>query len=232
MIKAIIIDDDIITCKLISGFISKTEGVELEKVFNKPLEAVTYLEENPVDLVFVDIEMPDINGIEFVQLFKDQPVSFVIVSAHDKYAVKGFELNVLDYLQKPVSQFRFLAAIDKVKKKVSPSKPSSRNENSEYVFLKSEGKVQKYRMDEIDYIKALGDYVAIHLGENVITQHMTMNQVEKSIKSNILVRLHRSAIVNVNKIDNIEDHVVSIGQELFPIGKKYKDHFYSHINLL
>ncbi len=232
MIKAIVIDDDVITCELLSGYLSKIEGVSLEKVFTNPIDAISYVKENNIDLVFLDIEMPNINGIEFVQLTKNESLSFILVSAHEKYAVKGFELDVLDYLQKPVSFSRLVAGVERFKKRqVEPSKFIE--EKSEFIFLKNEQSVVKYKKDDIYFIKALGDYVTIHLGgEEKIVLHITMNEIEKNINWKSLVRVHRSYLVNINKIKSIEDHVIKCNNEMIPIGKKYKEAFYSFINLI
>ncbi len=228
MDKAIIIDDDIVTCELISGYLSKIEDISLEKSFTNPLEAISYIKENSVDLVFLDIEMPNINGIEFLKLTKSELTSYIIISAHEKYALAGFELDVVDYLHKPVSFARLVAAVEKFKKrKLFTSK--SIEENKEFVFLKNEQFIVKYKKDDISFIKALGDYVSIHIGEERIILHSTMNEVEKKINWHSLIRVHRSYIVNINKIKNIEDTTISCGNELIPIGIRYKEAFFAFI---
>lgn len=231
MIKAIIIDDDEITCELISSYLSKNEGVILDRVFTNPIGAVSYIKENDIDLVFLDIEMPNINGIEFIQLTQKESISFILVSSHEKYAVKGFELDVIDYLQKPVSFSRLLESVEKYKKR---NKNTVRlvEEKSEFIFLKKNGVLMKFKKDEIEFIKALGDYASVHIGKDKIIIHTTMAELEKSINYKNLVRVHRSYLVNISKIKNIQENTIIIGDEFIPMGNKYGDNLYKLITFI
>ena len=227
MFNVVIVDDDIISCDLMSGLLSKVEGVSSSHVFTNPLQAISYINENKVDLVFLDVEMPNVNGLEFILLIKNPAISFVLVSAKSEYAFKGFELNILDYMQKPVHFARLLASIEKFKKQRTPSQFVE--EKNDFIFLKNESILEKYNKNDICFIKALGDYVAIHIGDKKVIILSTMSEVEKNINNKDLIRVHRSFIVNVSKIDKIEGETISCSNEFIPIGIRYKERFFNFI---
>lgn len=232
--NCIIIEDDHLSKKLIEEFINKTNNLVLLQAFDNAMDAIDFLQSNnSIDLIFLDIEMPEMTGIDFMNTVEDPPL-IIIVSAKEKYALKAFDHNVVDYLLKPITYSRFFKAINKVITRFVKTKGIS--ENREEIFIKKSSSLIRLQYDNILWIEALENYVVFNTFSDKFTVHFTMKAIEKKMPTHIFKRVHRSYIVNINKIDIIEDNSVLLpvegGTKIIPIGKSYKDKLLEDLNLM
>ncbi|NHE58788.1 LytR/AlgR family response regulator transcription factor [Cyclobacterium plantarum] len=215
MLTAIAIDDEHMALEVIKSHAAKVPFLELEAVFSDAIRGFDYHKTQPVDLIFLDINMPDISGIDLAGMLQTETM-VVFTTAYSAYAVKGFELNALDYLLKPFSLSRFLQACQKARdwKELQPA------ETNGHVFIKtSEGQI-KVNFSDLLFCEATGNYVTLYLeGEKVITR-MTFKELEKLLPS-FFIRTHRSFLVNKNRIEKIEKHQVQIREHRIPISQSY-----------
>jgi DNA-binding LytR/AlgR family response regulator len=231
-IKCIVVDDEPLAQRVIEKYSEDIPGIEIISKCKDAIEAMQVINEKEVDLIFLDINMPKISGINFLKTLKKPPL-VVITTAYSEYAIEGFELDVTDYLMKPFSFERFLKAIQKVQEKLKEkNKISAENEehenkaeNDEYIFVKSSKKTYKLNLSEIYYIEALGDYVKIHTGDSFIVTYQSMKKVEELLPPSLFVRIHKSFIVSIEKIKSIEGNMVEVKNEKLPIGNNYKHEF-------
>jgi DNA-binding LytR/AlgR family response regulator len=228
MINAIAIDDEPLALQLVTGYIEKTPGLKLVGKFDNPLDASEFLAETSVDLIFVDIQMPDLSGIEFTRLMEKGP-KVIFTTAYEKYALEGYKLDIVDYLLKPFSYEEFLTAVNKARKllHLEQKAPEKVDVSNEFLFLKSDYKIKRINFNEILYIEGLKDYV------KVFTQHSpkailsltSLKLLESKLPANKFMRVHRSFIVNLEKIDTIERSRIVFGKEYIPVSDQYKDKF-------
>jgi DNA-binding LytR/AlgR family response regulator len=215
MLTAIAIDDEHMALEVIKSHAAKVPFLELQAVFSDAIAGFDYHKTQPVDLIFLDINMPDISGIDLAGML--QPETMVIfTTAYSEYAVKGFELNALDYLLKPFPLSRFLMACQKARdwKQLQPS------ELNGYVFIKtSEGQV-RVNFSELLYCEAKGNYVTLYLDHESIVSRMTFKELEKLLPS-YFIRTHRSFVANKNRMDKIEKHQVQLGEYTVPVSLSY-----------
>jgi DNA-binding LytR/AlgR family response regulator len=229
MIKAVAIDDELPALKVIENFCNKTEGIELQKSFNMPTEALKYINKFPVDLLFLDINMPSLTGIELFKSVK-QNTMVIFTTAYSEYAVEGFNLNAVDYLLKPFTFRRFQQAVQKAndyfefqhrKQKTQPG----------YIFIRADYLLMKINLDDILFIEGLDDYLKIHLiGQKPVTARMTMKNILEKLPPENFIRIHRSYIIPFKKINSIKSKMVFIGEAALPIGSSYEDSFLKHFN--
>jgi DNA-binding LytR/AlgR family response regulator len=220
MIKCIAIDDEPIALDILRAFADRTGEVELLEVFTKPSLASRFLEQNDVDLIFLDIQMPDITGIDFYKALR-QKTMVVFTTAYDQYAVQGFDLQALDYLLKPFTLARFQLAVEKAidYKDFRMSKAAS-----ECLFVYSEYALIQIRFHEIVYIEGVSDYIKIHLiGKKPVMTLMTLKTVLEKLPTDRFVRIHRSFIVSLSAIQSVRGKLVFIDQKELPIGDVYRD---------
>jgi DNA-binding LytR/AlgR family response regulator len=225
-LKAIAVDDELPALKVMENFCAKNEQVELCKTFNKPNEAIKYLKKFPVDLIFLDINMPEINGIELASVIH-QNTKIVFTTAHSEYAVEGFNLNAVDYLLKPFTIQRFNQAITKVKMLLQNITTDENNENNHF-FIRADYSLIKINFDEILFVEGLDDYLKIHLQhQKPIVARMTMKAMNEKLPTQKFVRVHRSYIVALNKIEKLRNKNIFINNVEIPIGSMFEEHFYS-----
>jgi len=224
-IKCIVVDDEPIALQLLENYIKKIPYLDLRSLFLKPLDCVEYLKENCIDLIFLDIQMEDLNGFEMLELISHKP-SVIITSGYDKYALRGYELNVDDYLLKPILFDRLVKAVDKVYNKLLNQFNLKSVDKQDYFFIKTELKLQKVFYDDILFIEGMGDYIKIVTkNEKILTlQHMKV--LEELLPSNCFLRVHKSYIVAIDKIYNVEKNVINIGSYKIPISETYKKQFF------
>jgi DNA-binding LytR/AlgR family response regulator len=232
--NCIIIDDDRLSRRILEEFINKTDGLILKKSFADAVEAINYLRnEEDTHLIFLDIEMPDMSGIEFLNTLKVQP-QIIIFSSKGKYALDAFEYDVTDYLLKPVSYTRFFKSIDKAVARFERNKINLIGK--EEIFIKKNSTLVRLKYDDILWIEALENYVIFNTFKEKFTIHFTMKAIEQKLPSNKFTRVHRSFIVNTSSIDIIEDNSVLVriedGTKSIPIGKSYKEKLMKDINLI
>ncbi len=218
-LHCIIVDDEPLSHEILENYIAKVPGLDLAASFYNAIDALAYLNENSTDLIFLDINMPELSGIGLLKSLQNPP-AVVFTSAYPEYAVDGFELEIVDFLLKPFSFERFLKALNKViHSKKNVADPGADN----FLILKSEKKIYRIRHDEIHYFESAGDYVKVHTAQKVHVVNETLKQFEGSLPANNFLRIHRSFIVSISKIDYIEGNQVYISKLPIPIGSSYKE---------
>jgi two-component system, LytTR family, response regulator len=231
MIRCAIIDDEPLARQLLKGFISKIPNLTLEGEFSNALKAIEGISKNPVDVIFLDVQMPQLTGIDFLKSISKKPY-VIITSAYKEYALEGFELDVVDYLLKPFDFNRFLKSVTKLTnllEKPSATHPETSTTNhSEFLFLKDGTKLVKINFDSLLFIEGLGDYVKLVTKGKTITSLQTMKKLETQLPA-YFVRIHNSFIISIRAIDSIQHNNVQIGDRLLPIGITYKKTFLESI---
>lgn len=222
-IKCIIVDDEPLALQLIEGYVLKTPLLELVSKCKNAIEAMEVLEKEEVDLIFLDIQMPNLNGMEFSRMIKND-VKIVFTSAFEKYAIEGYKVNAVDYLLKPFDYDEFLGATLKVSAQI---KNEVETVNDGFILVKADYKVQQIALRDIVYIEGIKDYIKIHRtgDQKVIMSLMSMKAVEEKLLARFFLRVHRSFIVNLNQIKTIEKSRIIFGKVYIPISDKYKNEF-------
>jgi DNA-binding LytR/AlgR family response regulator len=238
--NAIIVDDDVFFCKVLEGFCEKTK-INVNQVFQNPIEALDYLNEELVDLVFLDVHMPDLNGFDFL---KSSPKTKVILTTlDDSKAVEAFDYDVVDFLLKPIDFNRFLRATQRVKKMLAEEKttktttekptPTPNVAQIEHVYVNINKRLVKLMFDEINFVQAKGNYVLINRTNNEnLMVHTTLKKISEKLPTNVFQQVHRSYIVNINKIVDIEDSSIVIARSVIPIGKDRRTDLLNKLYLL
>lgn len=225
MIKAIAIDDELLALKVIESFCAKVDFINLEKTFHKPKEALKYLEEYPVDLLFLDINMPSMTGIELFRSIT-QNTMVIFTTAYSEYAVEGFNLNAIDYLLKPFTFERFLQGANKAHEYFKIQQPNDA-ETPSYLYIRADYRLHKIPLADILFIEGLDDYLKIHIiNAKSIVARMTMKTMLEKLPAKDFVRVHRSFIVPFARIENVRNKIISIGEEEIPIGVSYEKTFF------
>ncbi len=229
----IVVDDSLVARKALTTLIAQVGYLKLKKECSTPLEAYNYLKTEHIDLIFLDIEMPGMTGIELVKNLKHRPI-IILISSKKEYAVEAFELNVADYILKPVTLARFMVALDKAKEIYDhkDKKVELGERDQEYIFVRSNSVLAKIKLNDIQYVQAYGDYVKIFTKEKQNLVHCTLKSIEEKLASGKFYRLHRSYIVAVDHIEKIEENDAYIGKQPIPIGEQYKKELLAKLNLL
>ncbi|MFQ3212493.1 MAG: DNA-binding LytR/AlgR family response regulator [Marivirga sp.] len=228
-INCMVVDDDPIFRQYISKQIVETNGLKLIVEADSATKAIELLEENDIDIIFLDVQMPEMTGIELVQRLNNG-YEVILVTANDSYAVDAFDQRVTDYLIKPFEYDRFSQAINKARVNIETFR--NKKDKVEHIFIKSDGKIIHLKLADILFIEALADYVVINTEAKKYIVHHTMKGVEKKLPEGRFVRVHRSFIVNLEKIDFIEDLSIHIKVKSIPIGASYKEKLYKTMNFL
>ncbi len=232
--NCMILDDDDLSRRILEEFINKTEGLVLKHSCSDPVKCINILKKDEtVEVIFLDIEMPEMSGIDFLDSLLRQP-QVIIFSSKGKYAVDSYNYDVTDYLLKPVTYKRFLQAVEKVEKR---SREDNLNiEGGNEIFIKKNSTLVRLKYDEILWIEALENYVIFNTYKEKFTIHFTMKAIEQKLPSKKFTRVHRSYIVNTSRIEVIEDNSVLVRTEeavrSIPIGKSYKEKLMKDINLI
>ncbi len=228
MIRTIAIDDEPLALQLVEGYVSKTPFLELTASFDNPLDAMDFLDNESADLIFLDIHMPDLSGIEFTRILKNRP-KIIFTTAYEKYALEGFKLEAVDYLLKPFSYEEFLMAAKKAEKLIGLENTGKDKieTNNEFLFLKSEYKIRRINFNEIKYIEGLKDYVKVYLQNDPkpILSLNSLKALESKLPGSKFMRVHRSYIVNLEKIETIERSRIVFGKTYIPVSDQYKEKF-------
>ncbi|HEX2968501.1 MAG TPA: LytTR family DNA-binding domain-containing protein [Bacteroidales bacterium] len=227
-ISTIAVDDEPLALELVAGYIEKTPGLKLEGKFDNPLDASEFIIENDIDLIFLDIQMPDLSGIEFARLI-EKDIKVVFTTAYEKYALEGYKLDVVDYLMKPFSYEEFLGAVNKARKllNLEQQAASGVEANNQFLFLKSDYKIRRINFSDILYIEGLKDYVKVFIQNNPkpILSLTTLKLIETKLPPEKFMRVHRSYIVNLDRIETIDRSRIVFGKEYIPVGDQYKEKF-------
>ncbi len=223
--NCIIIEDEPLALERTKGFVEKIPFLKLCAVFDNALDGLAYLKSNVVDILFLDINMDELSGIELLQSSKiDSQV--IITTAYQEYALKGYELNVTDYLLKPFTFDRFLTAVNKVHEIIRKKTPDI---TKDFIFIKTENRLEKVNLSDIIYIEGMSDYRRIHTRFNKIMTLQNFGELEQLIPSSIVCRVHKSYMVAIDKIESIERSRIKITDKLIPISDTYKEHFFKLI---
>lgn len=232
--RCLIVDDERLACELIAEYISKIPELELIGVKNNAIAAKSVLEQQPVDILFLDIQMPDLTGLELLRILK-KPPAVILTTAYSEYAVESYELDVVDYLVKPFEFERFFKAVSKAIDKIKKDKPdedfqkipmlSSPVPNKEFFFIKADAKIYKVNYEDILYIESLREYVRLHTSNQRIVSRLSLSKLEDMLPSQTFVRIHRTYIINIQHIKNIEGNMVRIGDKSLPVSKGKKEEF-------
>lgn len=241
MLKCIAIDDEPLALRQITGYISKIPYLELSAIFNNAIDAQQRLTEEPADLIFADINMPDLNGVDFVRALPDRPM-VIFTTAYSEYAVEGFKLDAVDYLLKPFSFADFSRSAAKANslyelrqnRRSEPQETASEAtpRDKEYISVKADYKVSLVRIAEIIYLESEGEYVRMHLADgSTITTLFRLKNMETALPAESFMRVHRSYIVNLRAIKAyVKGRIFLSDNEYIPIGENYKEAFQAYID--
>ena len=232
MIKCIAIDDEPLALRQITEYIKNTPFLELTGTFDNAIEALTYLNENEVDLMFVDIQMPGLNGLDLVKSLKHRP-EVVFITAYSEYAIDGFKLDALDYLLKPLDYSSFLKAANKALSSFKQKNNADEKLNStlQHIFIKSEYKIIRIELDKIRYIEGNRGYLRFFLeNSKPVMTLLSMKKIEEKLPASKFIRVHRSYIVNLDKITMIERAQIIFDNVRIPVSDQYKEQLQKYID--
>jgi len=230
IVHCIVVDDDAISRKTLEHLVQQTEGVELTASFGDAVEAANHLRKSPTDILLLDVEMPQMTGIELLQALPRQS-EVILVSGKEKYAVPAFDLEVTDYLLKPVDYPRFLKAIHKAMDNLRAAEDSPAGSHDK-LFVKVDHQLVGLEIESISMIEAMADYVRIYAGEKRYTVYSSMKGIANKLPNDTFMRVHRSYIVNLKQIDSIEDNTLVIEKRLVPVGVTYQKVLMGRLNTL
>lgn len=227
-----IIDDEPLAQEILEAYIAKVPFLELKGSFMSPLEAAGSLKEDKPDLLFLDINMPDLDGLSFIPMLNPKPM-FILTTAYDQYALKAFDLEVKDYLLKPISFERFYKGVLRLyqeqnlgqQPEMQEAKPAPKSEQ-QYIFLKVGHRIQKVATADILFVEGMKDYLRIHTKEEKIMTLLNFAKLEELLPPQDFARVHRSYLVAIDKIDHIEKNRIWIADQIIPISDTYADNFY------
>ena len=225
-IKCIIIDDEPLAAEVIENYLKEFSNVEYLGSFTNPLEALELIESDQIDAVFIDINMPKMNGLEFIRSIDAKP-SFVITTAYREYAVESYDLDVLDYLVKPIPFNRFLKSINKLSLKFNADKSienTSESSEKSFIFLKVDKKLVRIKYVDIYFIESLKDYIKVFTSEGDFLAHKSLTGITEELPKSQFLRIHRSFTVSLDKIEALEGNSVLLKGKRIPIGRKYVNH--------
>jgi DNA-binding LytR/AlgR family response regulator len=229
-IRCLIIDDEPLAQRVIEKYAENIPFLDIVEKCSSAVEAIEVLHNREVDLLFLDINMPRLSGMEFLKTLKNPPL-VIVTTAYAEYAIQGYELDVVDYLMKPFAFDRFYKAIQKAEEMIKgreiphfETKESNRQEET-FIFVKSSKKTYKVNLDEILYIEALGDYVKIYTNDKMIISYQSLKNIEALLPASSFPRIHKSFIIALSRIDLIEGNHVKIRDRQIPIGTNFKNDF-------
>ena len=223
-----IVDDEPLALDILENYIQRVPNLQLVKRCKHALEAYDYLQRDSVDLIFLDIHMPELTGIDFIKSLSNRPL-VIFTTAYSNYAMEGFNLDVLDYLLKPIAFDRFLKAVDKASRLLS-SEPEGNQENSEeFLFVKSDGKMVKVRYDDVLFVEGMKDYVQIQMSDQRLIVHQTMKKMERALPPDRFLRIHKSFLVAIEKIESLDGNLLEVGKHQLSVGANYRDDLLAHI---
>lgn len=229
-VKCILVDDEPIARDIIEQYIQDMPQLELVAKCSNAFEAMSVLQNEDISLVFLDINMPRLSGLNLVRSLSHPPL-IIFITAYPEFAVEGFEVEATDYILKPFSFERFIKAVNKAfKKMASPSSPLSDPGDNTYLVVKADKRLHKINYQDILYFSAIGDYMKVHTPQKVLITKETLKNIETHLPPHQFIRVHKSYIISVDAIQYIEGNQVKVNQELLPIGLTYKDKLLERLN--
>ncbi len=228
MLQAVIIDDDELSRKAIKQCIERNGNIELMMEFNSAVDAISEINKLECDLIFLDVEMPEMDGLEFISMANNLP-QIVIISSKSKYAAEAYNYDVTDYLVKPINYPRFIKSIEKVK--TIQEGVTLNNPGKDHLFFKKNNAHIRVDFSEIQFIEAYADYVTVYAKDQKFVVLSTMKAVEQRFPKNEFMRIHRSYIIRLDKIKSIEENSVCFGEKTIPVSRSYKAAFMDKMNI-
>ena len=226
MINCVIIDDEPLARKGLREYISDVDFLNLAGEYDNALKATEMISRGEAQLLFLDIQMPKITGLEFIKTLQ-KPVPVIFTTAFPQYALDGFDLNALDYLVKPISLERFLKAAHKAKEfydlRVRNQNESNKEDYTDHVFIKVDGKLVKILLENILFVEALQNYVAVHTKEKKYVSYLTLQSIAEFLPADTFIKTHKSFIVAINKVDSIDGNNLQIANHLIPVSRSQKE---------
>jgi len=222
----IIIEDEPLALEKTKDFVNKVPFLNLSATFDNALNGLTYLNNNKVDVLFLDINMDELSGIELLESSKINS-QVIITTAYQEYAIKGYELHITDYLLKPFTFNRFLQAVNKAQENLSQR---NTEKQLDFIFVKTENRLEKIMINDILYIEGMRDYLRIHTLNKKVMTLQSFNELEQLIPAHLVCRVHKSYMVAVNKIESIERSRIKIADQIIPVSETYKEAFLQLIN--
>ncbi|RYY63169.1 LytR/AlgR family response regulator transcription factor [Flaviaesturariibacter aridisoli] len=230
--KCIIVDDNKMARMAMKQLVGQVKDLDLVAECEDAMEAYNIINKQPIDLIFLDIEMPGMTGLELTKNLGHKSPLIIFTTAKTDYAVEAFELNVVDYLVKPIQPGRFLQAVERAQETLASDKEEVKVEAQEFVFVKDNGILKRINVEEILYLEAMGDYVKVHTPAKFHVLHATLKSIEEKLSPQKFIRVHRSYIVSLSKIDFIQEGVISIGKASVPVADTYRTALNKRLNLL
>ena len=226
-VKCVIIDDEPLAIKVVENHLREFQNFEVIKTFNNPLEALPLLEKEEINVLFLDINMPKMNGLDFAEIISPK-TNVIITTAYREYAVESYDLNVLDYLVKPIPFNRFLKTINKINQQIHSQKEGLSKEEEpnidSFIFLKVDKKLVKIKFKNILYVESLKDYIKVFTTTENYLVHKSLTSITEELPENNFIRIHRSYTIAIDKIKSIEGNLIEIAKSRIPIGRKYVNH--------
>lgn len=233
MIRCLIVDDEPLALDILIDYIEKVPALQLVKATTSAFEALSIAQSEQIDLIFLDVQMPELTGIQFLKVLNGK-CKVILTTAYSQYALDGYELDISDYLLKPIAFDRFYKAVSKVQnqhqsiiQQVAAEKPQSLS--PDFIFVKTEHRIQKIYIDDILYIEGLKDYVSIFTPTERVITLQNMKKMEEALPGGRFSRVHKSYIVAIDKIESIERSRIQIGDKIIPIGDTYRENFFKQI---
>lgn len=227
--NCIIVDDDSSSRSILKELTSLVPSLDLIASCESAIEAVQVLKDEPVDLIFLDINMPEMTGLELIKSLREKP-QIILITGNEKFAADAFALDVVDYILKPVDKSRFLQAVAKAQSRFDQD--SGSRDVKDYIFVKKDGVIKKILLKDVINIEAMADYIVIHTDHGRYHALSTMHGIESRLPKRDFVRVHRSHIISLHKLDAIEEGTAILGDKMIPIGNTYKQRLYRTINLI
>ncbi|MBS1593734.1 MAG: response regulator transcription factor [Bacteroidetes bacterium] len=226
MISCVVIDDEPVALEVIEEFISRTPALELKGAFSDAYAGAEFLKNNKVQLLFLDIQMPRITGIQLLKSLPEPPL-VIFTTAYSNYAVEGFNLNAIDFLLKPIDYDRFLKAVNKAEEYISyREKPAETQVAAPFIFVKSDYQIVKIDVDDITMVEGMDDYVKIFTNKKMTLTNMTMKDILSKLPANKFARVHRSYIISLLHIESVRNKRIKIGDKQIPVGDSFAESFY------
>jgi two-component system LytT family response regulator len=238
MIRCLVVDDEPLALNILEDYISKMPFLQLIKATTNPIEALTLVQQGDIDLVFLDVQMPELTGIQFLRIANGK-AKVILTTAYPQYALEGYELDVVDYLLKPIAFDRFFKSAQKAQgiiqpaaaKPVAPAETTQKDDfSNDFIFVKTEHKIQKVYLHDILFIEGLKDYISIFTPAERIITLQNMKKMEDALPEKHFIRVHKSYIVSINKIDSIERSRIFIGDKIIPVGDTYREDFFKIVD--
>lgn len=220
-ITCIIIDDEPSSQNVLKSFVNRIDYLDVLQVCNNALEALDFLKNNAVDLLFLDINMPHLSGISFYKSLQNPP-KVIFTTAYSEYALEGFEVDAIDYLLKPFSFERFIKAVSKIK--------YLKEHKVDTIIIKSDKKLHQIKIEDIYFVEGLGDYIKVHLKDKFLIVYKSLKEMKNSLPSVVFIQVHKSYLINKSKVDYIEGNLAIINSNKVPLGQKFKKEFLDNFN--